>query len=145
MAKTLTAAAGDGGRNRVRVGGLCLLSSFICVTVFLIDYTPIISFIFLSNHWLFMPGVGGSGGGPHSLPLPAHSAFFRWHLLPTHLHCVPITHTDSKSFVQADMHTHKLTQRNSHKLCNGLIFSYLGLLSPLIKTGYQSFTSQSNI
>lgn len=53
---------------------------------------------------------------PHSLPLPAHSAFSRWHLLPTHLHCVPIMHTDSKAFACACKHTHKLTRINSQNL-----------------------------
>lgn len=57
-----------------------------------------------------------SGGAPppppHSLPLPAHSTFSSWHLLPTHLHYVPIMHTKSKSFVWA--HTH--TQAHSNEI-----------------------------
>lgn len=116
MAKTfcgLTMTDLDGGRDRVGVGGLCLLSSFMCVAVFLIDYTPIVSFIFLSSQSLFSWGWTP----PHPLPLPAHSVFSRWHLLPTHLHCVPIMHTDSKSFVWADMHTLKLIKYTHTNLC----------------------------
>lgn len=42
---------------------------------------------------------------PSFFPPPANSAFSRWHLLPTHLHCVPIMHTDSKSFAWVCTHT----------------------------------------
>lgn len=43
---------------------------------------------------------------PVSLLLQTHSSFSRWHLLPTHLHCVPIIYTDSKASTQMT-HTHK--------------------------------------
>lgn len=66
----LTMKGRDGGRDRVRVGGLCLLSSFICVTVFLIDYTPIVSFIFLSNRRLFLRGGSGRAAPPPIPPPP---------------------------------------------------------------------------
>lgn len=86
------------------------------VTIFLIDYTPSITFIFLSSYRLFFSWSGGCGGvgglvdgkAPplsHSLHLPAHFSFSRWHPLPTHLHCVPITHSGFKCFVEADVHT----------------------------------------
>lgn len=48
---------------------------------------------------------------PHSLPPLAHSAFSRWHPLPTHLHCVPIIHTDPKSSACADTHTYTLWKK----------------------------------
>lgn len=104
--------SGQGASGRV----VSLVFLYLCHSVF--DWLH-------SHRFLYLPVKppafirGGSGGAPpppHSLPLPAHSALSRWHLLPTHLHCVPIMHTDSKSFVWADTHTHTLTQINSHKL-----------------------------
>lgn len=41
----------SGGRDRLLVGGWCLLSPFIWAAVFLIDYTPIVSFMLLSDWW----------------------------------------------------------------------------------------------
>lgn len=67
----------DGGRDRVRVGGLCLLSFSICVTVFLIDYTPIVSFIFLSNHSEFF-FLGGGGQAKQPPPLPSTTSPLRF-------------------------------------------------------------------
>lgn len=107
----------DGGRDRVRVGGLCLLSFSICVTVFLIDYTPIVSFIFLSNHSEFF--FLGRGVGEAASPTPFH--YQPTPLSPDGIRCPHIcivcqscTPTPNPLFEQT--RTHELTRINSHKL-----------------------------
>lgn len=107
----------DGGRDRVRVGGLCLLSFSICVTVFLIDYTPIVSFIFLSNHSEFFSWGGGAGKA--ASPTPFH--YQPTPLSPDGIRCPHIcivcqsrTPTPNPLFEQT--RTHELTRINSHKL-----------------------------
>lgn len=106
----------DGGRDRVRSGRVVsLVFLYLCHSVF--DWLHSHRFLYLPVKplWVFFfLGGGRQSSLPHSHPLPAHSAFSRWHPLPTHLHCVPIMHTDSTSFVWADTHTrahsNKLTQ-----------------------------------
>lgn len=58
----------DGGHNGVWVGRLC--PAFILAAAFLIDYTPIVSFIFLSNQWLFFFCKKGGFANQPSRPPP---------------------------------------------------------------------------
>lgn len=119
MAKTFLEAEDDGPRWWSGQGAsgrvVSLVFLYLCHSVF--DWLHSHRFLYLPVKPLrvfFLGGGGRQSSLPHSLPLPAHSAFSRWHPLPTHLHCVPIMHTDSKSFVWADTHTrahsNKLTQ-----------------------------------
>ena len=99
------------------VGGLCLLSFSICVTVFLIDYTPIVSFIFLSNRsgfFFFLEGVGKAASPTpiHYQPTPLSPDGIRCpHICIVCQSCTPTPHP---LFEQT--RTHELTQINSHKL-----------------------------
>lgn len=70
----------SGGRDRLLVGGWCLLSPFIWAAVFLIDYTPIVSFMLLSDWWFSFLELreggwwwwwrGGNCPPTHTLPPP---------------------------------------------------------------------------
>lgn len=106
----------DGGQDRVRVGGLCLLSSFICVIVFLIDYTPIVSFIFLSNHQLLFKGGAVVDHPPPPFPSstsPLHSlqmasAAHTSALCANHAHRLQILCLSRHAHTQAHSDTLKL-------------------------------------
>lgn len=131
----------DGGLDRVRVGGLCLLSSFICVTVFLIDYTPIVSFIFLSNHRLFF----FLEGHPPLLPIPF--LYQPTPLSPAGICCPHIcimcqSCTPNPNPLFEHTHTHKLTQMKSHKL---VLRTILLIFETPIASIYQSVLCRSNM
>ena len=119
MAKTFLEAEDDGprwwsGQGAEWAGCVSCLSLFVSQCFWLITLPSFPLSSCQTALGFFFLGGGRQSSLPHSHPLPAHSAFSRWHPLPTHLHCVPIMHTDSTSFVWADTHTrahsNKLTQ-----------------------------------
>lgn len=92
--------------SRVQVGGLCFVSSLFVSQYFWLMMLPSFLLFSCQSSCSSYFSLGESGGGRRPPIISAHSAFSRWHLLPTHLHCVPIMDTHAPVHTHSHTHTH---------------------------------------